>query len=191
MFDEDRAALERAKSGDREAFGDLVGKYQDSIVNLILRLVGNYDIAVELAQESFLKAYRGLSKFRLKSSFFTWLYRIATNVALSHRRSEKVRSQAREFTMEEEQLERLEEKGNPGSNPAQTLEEKERQVIIQQALITLEASLRQAVVLRDAEGLSYEEISQVLELPLGTVKSRIHRGRVQLREKLMGHLDEL
>jgi RNA polymerase sigma-70 factor (ECF subfamily) len=93
--------------------------------------------------------------------------------------------------MEEEQLERLEEKGNPGSNPAQTLEEKERQVIIQQALITLEASLRQAVVLRDAEGLSYEEISQVLELPLGTVKSRIHRGRVQLREKLMGHLDEL
>ena len=191
MFDEDRAALERAKSGDREAFGDLVGKYQDSIVNLILRLVGNYDIAVELAQESFLKAYRGLSKFRLKSSFFTWLYRIATNVALSHRRSEKVRSQAREFTMEEEQLERLEEKGNPGSNPAQTLEEKERQVIIQQALITLEASLRQAVVLRDAEGLSYEEISQVLELPLGTVKSRIHRGRVQLREKLMGYLDEL
>ena len=191
MFDEDRAALERAKSGDREAFGNLVGKYQDSIVNLILRLVGNYDIAVELAQESFLKAYRGLSKFRLKSSFFTWLYRIATNVALSHRRSEKVRSQAREFTMEEEQLERLEEKGNPGSNPAQTLEEKERQVIIQQALITLEASLRQAVVLRDAEGLSYEEISQVLELPLGTVKSRIHRGRVQLREKLMGHLDEL
>ena len=191
MFDEDRAALERAKSGDREAFGNLVGKYQDSIVNLILRLVGNYDIAVELAQESFLKAYRGLSKFRLKSSFFTWLYRIATNVALSHRRSEKVRSQAREFAMEEEQLERLEEKGNPGSNPAQTLEEKERQVIIQQALITLEASLRQAVVLRDAEGLSYEEISQVLELPLGTVKSRIHRGRVQLREKLMGHLDEL
>jgi len=185
-LDEDRQALERARGGDVEAFGQLVSKYQDRIVNILYRFTRDYEDAVDLAQETFIRAFRGLEKFKGTSTFFTWLYRIALNQALSHTRSRKSRPPAREFSEAEEKRGIAEAASDPASNPVRTVEQRELHRLIGDALSRLDEPLREAIILRDIEGLSYEEISEILSVSLGAVKTRIHRARMRLRKELAG-----
>ncbi len=190
VFDEDRQTLEQARGGDREAFGQLVSKYQDRIVNILYRFTRNYEDAVDLAQETFIHAFRGLERFKGESTFFTWLYRIAFNQAFSYRRSQKRRPLAQTLSSGEESRGIPEVASNPTSNPVQRAEQKELQRLIEEALSRIEDLLREAIILRDIEGLSYEEISEILSVSLGAVKTRIHRARMRLRKELAGY-DEL
>jgi RNA polymerase sigma-70 factor, ECF subfamily len=174
--DQDQALVDRARRGDGDAFGDLVLAYQHRIVNFTRALVSDAADAEDVAQEAFMRAFRGLKGFRGGSSFKTWLYQIATNTARTHltRRRDRPEQAA----------------GDPAATPEafgqpSTGEDLEAAVIhrdrLDRALQALPEDLRVAVVLRDVDGLDYAEIAQVLEVPMGTVESRIFRGRARLR----------
>jgi RNA polymerase sigma-70 factor (ECF subfamily) len=187
--------VERCRQGDAEAFSVLVHRYQHRVYGMLVRMVGKDD-AEELAQEAFLKALEHIKSFRGGCRFYTWLYRIATNLALSHRRrgatvrfvSLQSKSAGREDDMSEAMTEREAiRKSTPPDAGAIANEQAGR---ITEALDALEEEFRPAVILRDLQNLDYATIAEILDLPVGTVKSRIHRGRMILREKLRG-LDEL
>lgn len=174
--DPDQALVQRARRGDADAFGDLVRAYQHRIVNFTRAMLSDAADAEDVAQEAFLRAYRGLGGFRGGSSFKTWLYQIAANSARTHlaRRRDRPEQAA----------------GDPAATPEafgqpSTGEDVEAAVIrrdrVDRALRALPEDLRVAVVLRDVEGLDYGEIARVLDVPLGTVESRIFRGRARLR----------
>jgi len=178
--------------GESLDFNGLVDAYQDKLYNVILRMVGNADDALDIVQEAFLKAYRSLSRFKGQSRIYTWLYRIAVNTALSFRRSATVRMSRSSVSLDdnphgedEESKREIPDSTYNGSAGAEQTEAKEH---ITRAITELEPELRTVVVLRDLEDLSYEEIAEILEVPKGTVKSRLHRGRLVLREKLKGFL---
>ena len=173
-------------------FNSLVDSYQDKLYNVVLRMVGNADDALDIVQEAFLKAYRSLSRFKGQSKVYTWLYRIAVNTALSFRRSAAVQMSRSSVSLddnphgeEKESKRKIPDSTYNGSTGAEQSETKEH---ITRAITELEPELRTVVVLRDLEDLSYEEIAEILEVPKGTVKSRLHRGRLILREKLEGFL---
>jgi RNA polymerase sigma-70 factor, ECF subfamily len=187
---EEAALVARAQTGQNDAFAQLVTAYQDRVMNLLQRLVPSRDDAEDLAQEAFCKAYEKLHTFNRQSRFYTWLFRIATNLALSHRRRGRiVRFQsltapdddAREAIAQDQRAE-VARRREP-SPPAAAMQAETMQRITQ-AIDELDDEFRLPVVLRDVEGLDYNEIAEVLELPAGTIKSRIHRGRVLLRDKL-------
>jgi RNA polymerase sigma-70 factor, ECF subfamily len=176
--DPDAALVDRARRGDLDAFDDLVRKYQDRLVNYLRALVGHADDAEDLAQDAFIRAYRGLARFAGRSLFRTWLYQIATNVARTHRA-------------------RRSKGSNRGQTPVEPLAERdeptspvslEAQIVLRdrldRALAALPAEWREAVVLRDVEGLEYREIAELTGVPIGTVESRIFRGRQRLRAAL-------
>ncbi len=186
---DDTALVSKARKGNMQAFGTLVAKYQDRIYNIILRMCPKPAEAEELAQETFLKAMEGLRHFRGKSAFYTWLYRIATNLTISYRRrSGKIRfqplaicerhdgSQVRGLTA------KVAGKKNPG--PEKTAMDNENQRHITRALEELDDEFRIVVILRDMENMNYEQIADILTIAVGTVKSRLHRGRCLLKDKL-------
>jgi len=189
-FDE-AVLVELAQRGDSEAFGGLVVMYQDRLYNVISRLCNCPSDVEEIAQEAFLKAFEKIQTFRGKSRFYTWLFRIATNLALTRRR----RSKCIKF----HSLDAADEKDNlPGSDiVTQTLAEKrnvapdtavmahETAQRIEAAMQELDEDYRAIVVLRDIEDMNYSQIAAILELPTGTVKSRLHRARCILRDKLV------
>lgn len=184
--DEDRPWVDRARGGDADAFGELVTRYQHRIVSFTLALTSDRANAEDLAQETFLRAYRGLSSFRGTSSLKTWLYQIATNVARTH--TAKQRARREELAHDSEGAARRFDEAASG-------EDLESRAILRQqldaALATLPVELREAVVLRDVEGLEYREISTALGVPMGTVESRIFRARQRLREQLAPAPDAL
>jgi RNA polymerase sigma-70 factor (ECF subfamily) len=182
---EEMELVGRAREGDAAAFGALVRLYQDRVYNVAFRLVGNADDAADVAQEAFLAAYEGLSRFRAESALYTWLYRIVVNKALNQRRSKAARP---EFSGGDDPSP-LETAAAFSPTPDQEAEDKERAAMVQRAIRRLPRDLRTAVVLRDIEGLEYEQMAEVLEIPLGTVKSRLHRGRLELRETLRRYLE--
>ena len=170
-------------------FDAIVHKYQDRIFNTVSRLVSNQEDALDITQEVFLKAYKAMRGFRGCASVYTWLYRIAVNTALSHRRAPARIATSRTFSLSESPD--LDERGggrelespNPGTGELVT--RREIQERVQNAILSLDDQLRSVVVLRDIEGLGYAEIAKVLRLPAGTVKSRLHRARLILRDKLL------
>jgi RNA polymerase sigma-70 factor (ECF subfamily) len=172
--------VDRARRGDRDAFGELVRKYQDRIVNYARALVSDAADAEDIGQETFLRAYRALGRFRRQSLFKTWLYQIATNVA----RTALARRRARA----EDGRGSFAGGGEPALVEPPSPEDVEATVVnrdrIDRALAALPEDLRQAVVLRDVEGFEYREIAGLLEIPIGTVESRIFRARERLREAL-------
>jgi len=182
VADEDRLLIQRCLQGHVEAFGELVRRYQDRLYNAIFRFLGNADDARDVVQEAFLSAFRGLKKFRGGSQFFTWLYRIAVNHALDwKRRGKTLRALSEAGTAT-----RHNEPADPSvlASPdwhLQRLEEDER---VQQALARLPNEYRLVLILRDVDELSYEEIAEVLDIPIGTVRSRLHRARLELRRLL-------
>ncbi|AOV17269.1 RNA polymerase sigma factor RpoE [Acidihalobacter aeolianus] len=185
----DAELVRRVQSGDMRAFDLLVRKYQHKILNLIARYVHEPSAAQDVAQEAFIKAYRGLGNFRGESAFYTWLYRIAINTAKNHLVAESRRSP--EFEVNAEDAERLD--GESGLKEYATpegelLSEEIRQRVFN-AIEALPEDLKTAITLRELEGMSYEEIAQVMSCPIGTVRSRIFRARESIDRCLRPLLD--
>ncbi len=183
---DDRFLIEQCRAGKTESFGTLVRQYQDRIYPTLLRLCGCAEDAQDLLQDTFLRAYEKLDRFHGDSSFYTWLYRIAVNLALSDRRKRRVPGRLAPAAGGEA----LDPAGDSAeSDPSLPLQRAERDASIQRALNGLAAEFRSVVVLKDLDGLRYEEIAEVLGIPVGTVRSRLHRARAELRERLRGVVD--
>jgi RNA polymerase sigma-70 factor (ECF subfamily) len=185
----DDVLVRRVQAGDTEAFEELVRRYERKVYNITYRLMGNEQDASEALQDAFMRAFRFIGKFQFKSSFFTWLYRIATNVSLSKlRKREKIDTvsidqpvnEAGDLPFEIPDLK---------YGPEKLMKQRELRAAIQEAVDGLPKDYRSVVVLRDLEGLSNEEVSKVLKLSVAAVKSRLHRGRLVLREKLASYVE--
>ena len=175
-FDETEL-LEQARKGDSQAFGALVERYQRRVVGVAQAVVHNQDDAIELAQETFVRAYENLSKFESRSSFSTWLYRIAANLSIDFRRREG-RHQVLRGEDAETEINRL---PSPRGDSYQESVRTELNKRINGALEQLTPEHRAVILLREVEGLSYDEISDMLQVPRGTVMSRLHYARSHMR----------
>jgi RNA polymerase sigma-70 factor, ECF subfamily len=182
-LDADQEIVARVRNGDREAFAKLVLKYQSRVLTLATRLLDNRSEAEDIAQDIFVKIFQSLHDFRGASRFSTWLYRITINHCLNHIRRRTRQQQTLVVTEPEDWIQE-----SPASNPHKTLEQKERWALVQAKLQLLSPEHRTIVLLRDFEGLSYEEIADVLQLESGTVKSRLHRARMELKALLEPYL---
>ncbi len=182
----DEAVLvESARSGDMNAFSRLVVQYQDRVLNTCWRLSGRLEDAEDLTQETFLKALESIGAFRGQSGFYTWLFRIAVNVSISHRRR-KGRMPRLSLYAGDGQGELAETlpAGSKALDPSARLSAQEMQRLVQDGLDSLDDDHRAVVVLRDLEGFDYRQIAEIIEAPEGTVKSRLHRARMELRDRL-------
>lgn len=185
----DQQLVERAQRGDTRAFDLLVLKYQGRIAALISRYVSNSSEVEDVAQEAFIKAFRALPKFRGESAFYTWLYRIAANAAKNHLVARGRRPSADADVDDAEYFEEAAMLRDTES-PEETLFGNELADVVRSALDGLPEELRMALTLREFDGLSYEEIAEVMECPVGTVRSRIFRARdavdIRVRAQLRG-----
>ena len=179
----DAECVKRVQRGDVDAFEVLVRRHQKATFNLVYRLLGDYDEAAEVAQEVFLSAFKSIHQFRGDANFSTWLYRIAFNHASTRRKGLQL-AQQRYVP-----LDGTEPIGDNGSfsDPEQTIEKREIQQRVQQALNSLHKDDAAIIVLRDLQDAPYEEVAQTLDIPVGTVKSRLHRARRALKELLAPH----
>jgi len=183
----ERAIVGRIKNGAREDFQLLVRRYQERVYSVAYRLLGDAEEAEDVAQEAFLRAYKNLNRFEGQSSFYTWVYRITANLALSRLKYLKRRGRGKTESIEQsrEEPDRKEfDPVDPGQNPREKLLEQDLERKIAAALRRLPAAFRTVVVLRDVENKSYEEVAELTGLPLGTVKSRLHQGRAKLQQML-------
>ena len=176
------------QSGNMIAFDELVLRYKDRVFSLCYRFTGDFNEAEDCAQDAFFKAYRSLMGFRLESSFYTWLYRITVNTCKSRLKSIKDRGFKKTLNIDNpenlgEDYQAL-EKGNEGKSPITELEEKERIKLVQGAIDSLPAWQKNIIILRDIEGLSYEEITHITGYRLGTLKSKLSRARHSLKQRL-------
>jgi RNA polymerase sigma-70 factor (ECF subfamily) len=186
---EDLELVRRIKAGEKDLYSQLVMKYHGRIYTVVSRILASPEDAEEATQDAFVAAYRKIDTFREQARFYSWLYRIATNHALNRIRANKARREK-----QKESLDTIIEDGrekylddpnpNPGRNPGRACEESEWLELVDRALADLAPMYRSVVVLRDVEGLTYEEISLETGLALGTVKSRLHAGRAGLRKIL-------
>ncbi len=180
----DHALVLRAQAGDKRAFDLLVLKYQHKVANLIGRYVRDPSEVLDVSQEAFIKAYRALAGFRGESAFYTWLYRIAVNTAKNHLVAQGRRPPGDDLDAETAEQMDMGERLRENSTPEGHLLTDEIARTVQQALDTLPEDLRTAIVLRELEGMSYEEIAQAMECPIGTVRSRIFRAREAIDKRL-------
>ena len=182
----DTYLVEAALSGSRDAFGTLVERYQDRLFNTLVRVLGSHDDAAEVLQDAFVQAYTKLASFRGTSKFYTWIYRVALNLACSHRRR-NIRSHDQQSV---EQIRELSgtEPVDPNALPEQMAVNSEQAELVQAALLEISDEHRQILVLREMEECSYETIAEILDLPVGTVRSRLFRARLQLRDRLQSML---
>jgi RNA polymerase sigma-70 factor (ECF subfamily) len=191
--DADAPLVERAKLGDVHAFEMLVVKYQRRIERLIGRMVRDTDLVQDIAQETFIRAYRAMAQFRGESAFYTWLYRIAVNTAkkalVDLKRDPLVTESALAGRDEDDETSRVENELSDGETPEAILASKEIATAVNAAIEALSEDLRQAITLREIEGLSYEEIAESMNCPIGTVRSRIFRAREAIAARLRPLLD--
>jgi RNA polymerase sigma-70 factor, ECF subfamily len=192
--DADALLVERVKLGDQRAFEMLVVKYQRRIERLISRMVRDPELVRDIAQETFIRAYRAIPQFRGESAFYTWLYRIAVNSAkkaLGDLKRDPLVSESmlRGGNDDGEETSRIENELTDGETPEAVLASKEIAQAVNAAINALSEDLRQAVTLREIEGLSYEEIADVMNCPIGTVRSRIFRAREAIALRLRPLLD--
>ncbi len=182
MNTDDRQLIEECLNGCSEAFGCLVVRYQDRLYNTLVRALGSADEAAEAAQEAFVQAFQKLNTFRGDSSFYSWLFRIAMNSAMSAKRKNKRMTASTDAAREQAGVEP--EDIHPSAQPSSAMEIREQQQLVQNALAALSEDFRSVIVLKEIEGMRYEEIAEILECPIGTVRSRIFRARSELKEKL-------
>ena len=183
--DKDLMLVRRAKKGDYRSFDLLVLKYQSRAVALAIKFVKDIHIAEDIAQESFIKAYKSLNSFREESAFYTWLYRIVSNTSKNYLASKKRRKEYSEsefYSAEDNYSNILDISG--GDSPEDILAASNLRETIFAAVSNLPEEIKTAISLREFEGLSYEEISEVTSCPIGTVRSRIFRGREIIQEKI-------
>lgn len=181
MSDDDRRLIADCLGGRRDAFGELVSRYQARLYNAALRLVNSPEDAADVVQDAFLSAYQALHAFKGDAEFFTWLYRIAFNTAISLKRKRRpsvsLDNHARETGLDPD---------DPSEyvKPSASLERTEEDRRLYDAIGRLSAEHRDVLLLKDIEGLKYEEIAEVLGVPIGTIRSRLHRARLELRDLL-------
>jgi RNA polymerase sigma-70 factor (ECF subfamily) len=174
--------VEEAQKGDRNAFGELVRHYHPGVVNVVYRMCGDMELAEDAAQDAFIQAWLHLPSFRAGSSLRNWLYRIAVNAALDVlRREPKTPIADMEFLS----------LADPLAGPEAVLLQKERTVVVEQAILSLTETSRAVIVLREYGGLSYQEIASALDIPLGTVMSRLNYARERLKELLAPHFIQM
>ncbi len=186
----DNALVSAYLEGNEDAFEALVGRYQDKLVNYLNNLLHDYELSVDLAQEAFIRVYKNADRYQGKYQFSTWIYRIATNLAIDEirRRERKGRFffyNVMSFFQKDDKQFPLPDKRE---SPEKALDRKEKLDRLQAAIDTLPEKYRLAFMLKEVQELSYEETSRVLDISLGTAKSRIHRAKMLLREKLAGVL---
>lgn len=167
--------IDQSLRGDSQAFGKLVSRYQDRLYNAVVHIVRCRAEAEDVVQEAFIQAFVKLGSFKHNSRFYTWLYRIAVNVSISHRRRQKL-----ELSIEQNREATGDEPLDAFTSPSEPLELAERKQKLEQALGLLSSEHRTIIVLRHLQELSYEELADVLEISVGTVRSRLHRARAQL-----------
>ncbi len=191
--DADAPLVERVKQGDVKAFEMLVVKYQRRIERLVGRMVRDVDLVPDIAQETFIRAYRALPQFRGDSAFYTWLYRIAVNTAkkalMELKRDPLVTESARAGRDEDDDGPRVQDEPSDSATPEAVLASKQIAAAVNFAVEALSEDLRQAITLREIDGLSYEEIAEIMNCPIGTVRSRIFRAREAIAARLRPLLD--
>lgn len=179
----DGELVQTAVAGREASFEELVRRYQRPIAAYVYRMVGNYDSALDLTQEVFIKVYNSLARYRSEFKFSTWIYKIAHNAAIDHLRRHAVREQAFTGSVDGERREVAIESRRP--TPEQESERRERRSEIESVVQLLQSSYRELIVLRHSHDLSYDEIAEVTGLPLGTVKNRLFRAREAMRDLLV------
>jgi len=182
---DDARLLRGLRAGIEAAYEELIDRYQQPVYGMVYRLLGNQSDSSDVVQEVFVKVFRGVGSFREKSSLRTWIYRIAVNEAHNHRRwfSRHTRWEVA-LTDDQQESRLLDSTADPGPSPFERAASNETRLLIEEALDRINPVFRTAVVLRDIEDLSYEEIAEILQISMGTVKSRILRGREALRREL-------
>lgn len=190
MPEEDVWVLRGLRAGIEEAYEELIERFQQPVYGMVYRLLGNASDASDVVQDVFLKVFRNVHCFREQSTLRTWIYRIAVNEAHNHRRwfSRHCRNEV-SLDSEREDDYRSPLPADPGRSPYHQALDSENRTLIEDALTRINPAFRAAVVLRDIENLSYEEIAEILQVSLGTVKSRILRGREALRRELAQRVD--
>lgn len=182
MSDDDRRLIADCLGGRRDAFGELVSRYQARLYNSALRLVSSAEDAADVVQDAFLSAYQALHTFKGDAEFFTWLYRIAFNTAISLKRKKRpavsLEAHARESGLDPD---------DPSEyvRPSAAIERSEDERKLHDAIARLSAEHRDVLVLKDLDGMKYEEIAAILGVPIGTIRSRLHRARLELRDLLV------
>jgi RNA polymerase sigma-70 factor (ECF subfamily) len=185
---DDHRLIADCLQGRTAAFGELVGRYQDRLYNTVHRLVDNAEDAQDVVQDAFFNAYQSLATFKGDSQFFTWLYRIAVNTAISLKRKQRVAYSIRAGRAEAGgSAEPLDQ--SDYSRPDHAMEKAEQERQVQDALNRLSPEHRTVLVLKDVEGEKYENMAEILGVPIGTIRSRLHRARIELREQLQRDAD--
>ena len=182
----DKQLVERVKRGDKRAFDLLTLKYLHKIISLVGRYLRDQDEVQDVAQEAFIKAYRALPNFRGDSAFYTWLYRIAINTAKNHLVSKSRRPPDTDIDVDDGEFQANSAVLRDDNTPEASLATSQMESVIYKAIDDLPEELKVAVTLREFEGLSYEEIAEVMECPVGTVRSRIFRAREAIEKKIAG-----
>lgn len=180
---DDNSLVQACRAGRTDAFGVLVRRYEDRLFPTILHLMGSPEDAQDVLQDSFVRAFEKLNQFHGESSFYTWIYRIAVNLALSEYRRNRQRGRG-PLEPDVRALAAEPADDSPETDPATVLERAEREAVVHAALDELGPEHRAVVILKDFDGRRYEEIAALLEIPVGTVRSRLHRARAELRERL-------
>jgi len=180
----DKDLVDRVKAGDKQAFNELVLKYQHKLVKLISRYVHDHAEALDVSQEAFIKAYRALPNFRGDSSFYTWLYRIGINTAKNHLVSQGRRPPDNDIDAQDAERYDIESRLKDQDSPEAMAQRDEIERTVLEAIEALPEDLRTAITLRELEGLTYEEIAQAMDCPIGTVRSRIFRARDAIDRRL-------
>ncbi len=184
-MNDDLALIDETLQGNSSAFGRLVTRYQDRLYNTLVHVTGSAEDGRDVCQDAFVQAFLKLRSFQRTSAFYTWLYRIALNMAASRRRRKKPT-----LSVDQHRENTGYDPPSRDGQPSEPLERRERAARVQAALRTLDDDFRTVLVLREIDGHPYETIAEMLDLPLGTVRSRLHRARMELREQLKGVLME-
>jgi RNA polymerase sigma-70 factor (ECF subfamily) len=179
---DDHRLIAECLQGRTAAFGELVCRYQDRLFNTVCRLLDNAEDAQDVVQDAFLNAYQSLDSFKGDSQFYTWLYRIAFNTAISHKRKQRVVLSLHNPRADGADVDPID--ASEFSQPEHALQRAEEERRIQQALNRLSPEHRAVLIMKDMEGQKYETMAEVLEVPIGTIRSRLHRARLELRELL-------
>lgn len=188
MLKSDQELIEECLQGQTQVFGDLVVRYQDRLYNMLAHVLGSGEEARDVAQEAFVSAFQKLHTFRGRSAFYSWLFRIALNSAVSRQRKSSRVPVSIEAVRDRTGVEPADP--HPETRPGFAIETSERQAAVRAALADLPEEFRTVLVLKEMEDLKYEEIAEVVGCPVGTVRSRIHRARAELRTRLSALLQE-